>query len=365
MKQPNSPQQASVNIPAKTVNMPESFHARRGFLQFFTAAVLSGALFNELCAMAEDEVKRPLTVEEKDHLKKVEELINEKWEVQNEMYGEIATVGFQEYYESRPDKEKAFFTPEQIAAGLGACECCSDEGNRHYRNKETDCDMLLKRVPGSGILRAFDREDQNPFADDFITEIAQECIDDGVTVFTGHHLCGAFKEVYNNWLKKQGMPPAKQAELDKKCQEWTELVVKRMKELAPEKADSIKADFIEKLDRPEEIHVARCLYLTDLDEFNAGYDGLPQGFVERTGKKDDLSKVLNHADILRKIAFDKAHAFGGKFSTKASEQFVICCVTDDPKRLKILIEKAKATVAGLDKDAQKKIRVEGLLQTAA
>lgn len=309
------------------------------------------------------------SMDDNDHHTEAElqKLMNQHWEKQNAMYAKIAEkgVGFQGYYNALLNKEKAFFTPEEIDAGHGKCECCSDEGIRHYDPKKSAHDMMLVRTPGSGILQVLDTDDQDPFADNCIKDTAKEALAAGVTVFTAHAGCGAFKAVYNNWLKKQGMPEASSEELDKRATLWAQLVVAKMRDLVPEKADSITADFIATLERPSSIHIARCLYLTDLDEFNAGFDGLPQGFVERTGRAENLKDILDHADVLRKIAFDPHHGFGTKFTFEKAEQFVMCCVTDTPERLAILITKAEEAVHALDQDVCGKIRVEGLLKNAA
>lgn len=291
-------------------------------------------------------------------------LIEKHWHDQDAVYEKIAEAGMQKYYNDLPNKEKVFFTPEEIEAGHGKCSCCSDEGNRKYVNGG-DHPMLLIRTPGSGILQALDLVDKNPFDPKFIEQTAQELLDTGVTVQTAHAGCGAAKAVLKAWLVEKGkMQEAEhltQSDVDAFAKEWAMTVARKMKELSPDRTSDIRSDFIAQLDRPKEIHRARILYLTDDDAFNANYEGLPQGFVERTGGKDDLKDVLDHVDILRSIAFDEGHGFGTKFGEKAPEQFVICCVARNEQRLKKLKDDAGAKVRSLAPDVAKRVRIDGFL----
>jgi hypothetical protein len=336
-------------------------------------------LMQSVVAAAEKEQGRHLTAEE------VRALIEKEWNAQNATFETISRDGMQKYYDSRPDKKDAFFTVEQIKKGNGACACCSDEGCRKYTNG-TGEKMKLIRTPGSGILDAIDLKDKDPFNAAFIDKNARAALMRGATVFSYHENCGAAKGVFEAriaWLKENGKAKeaaALEAEgplaFNKR---WAEEVTARMREIAAElklpHATRIKTGFISKemMDRPPEIHRARILYVTDDDEFDASYKGLPQGFVEGTGGPEgDLKTVLSHVDILRRIGFSEDHGFGTKFSEKPSEQFVICCMAQSQERLDVIMAHARQQVATLTdklegealeqaKAVQKKIRIDGFV----
>lgn len=299
--------------------------------------------------------------------KNIQRLIDDSWESQDEVYSAISVLGFQRYYNKLPDKKMAFFSPEDVATAE-RCSCCSDEGNTQVLSAKGKKEILI-RTPGSGILQALDVPGKNPFDPDFINKVAQEAVDNGVTHFTAHSGCGAAKAVLIAWLMEQGdsdkIASLTQKDIDDFADEWARAVTKKMKELDPKRAEIIHEDLLKNLDRPTEIHVARCLYLTDVDEFDASYRGLPQGFVERTGEKEDLHDVLNHVDVLRSIAFDEEHGFGKKFGIAAQEQFVICCIARTSARLEKLKTDAKKKVQSLPPEIAKKIRIDGFLALAA
>lgn len=352
-------------------NKGQIMDAMRGsklaLLGAFTAASVNGTLTKGYEEQENARTHTEKMADHQDHHLSPERkaLIQKHWHDQDAVYEKISKMGMQKYYDALPDKERAFFTAVEIAAGKGKCSCCSDEGKTEYDNAEGR-PMLLIRTPGSGILHALDRDDKNPFDPEFVDQSARELLEADVTVHTGHAGCGAAKAALKAWLFAQGntgeAEHLTQNQVDAFAQKWAVAVTKKMQELAPEKAGAIRADFIVKLDRPKEIHRARILYLTDDDTFNAKYRGLPQGFVERTGGKKDLGKVLDHADILRQIAFDPSHGFGTKFEEEPSRQFVICCIAKDDPRLAELMEKTKDSAKKLPPDVQKKVRVEGFVR---
>src|SRR3989344_5529812 len=71
---------------------------------------------------------------EEDLPPELQALREKYWFDQQPMYEKIAEQGIQKFYDSLPDKEKAFFTPEQIEAGHGICACCSDGRIQSYQN---------------------------------------------------------------------------------------------------------------------------------------------------------------------------------------------------------------------------------------
>jgi len=313
-----------------------------------------------------------------EHLSpELKNLIKERWHAQDTMFQEITKGGFQTFYEHLGEGKKNVFLPKE-AAKVGTCACCSDEGNRKYTSTSGE-KMKLVRTPGSGILRVLDNDCKgpggklSPFSRTCIDAVAREALASGVTVFTGHAGCGAAKAVFIAWREDQGMSReeaanVKSEEVDAFASKWAMHVTMRMQEITRTEGrvspQSIRTDFIRKLDRPKEIHVARCLYLTDTDDFDASYQGLPQGFVERTGGKDNLDNVLSHVEILRRIAFDDVHAFGIMFSEKPEEQFVICCVAESEARLKLLKDHAEKQIARIEpEEMRKKVRVDGFVRT--
>lgn len=349
----------------ETAENLESLHMdRRGFLKLTAlAALLTGANGRPVTA---DEVKAALEEHPDLH-----ELIEKSWEAQNATYEKIAQVGMQQFYEDLADKDEAFFDRKERLEAHGMCVCCSDEGNRKY--SKNGHNMRLMRTPGSGMLHAVSRADKDPFAPDFIDSTATELEEEGVTVVTGHAGCGAAKAVWKERMKQlqsEGKTSeAKQLEdkgPDAFAKEWASAVASKIREKAQNlgvpHANEIKSDFITKLDRPAEIHVARAIYVTDTNDLDASYKGLPQGFVEYTGKTR-LETILAHVDVLRSIAFDPDHAFGTKFSEKLEEQFLICCVTEEtPEKLNILKAHAANAVKSLPADVQKKIRIDGFVR---
>lgn len=352
--------------PEETPHIESVSVNRRGFLKLSAiAALLTGANGRPVTA---DEVKKILEGRENHDL---HELIEKSWEVQNSAYEKIAEIGMQKFYENLPDKDEAFFDRKERLEAHGMCACCSDEGNRKYSKNGRN--MRLMRTPGSGMLHAVSRDDKDPFAPDFIDALAEELEVEGVTVVTGHAGCGAAKAVWKERIKQlraeDKMAEAEQLEKkgsDAFASEWADAVASKVKEkaqaLGVAHANEIKSDFIKKLDRPEQIHVARAIYVTDTNDLDASYEGLPQGFVEYTGKAP-LKTVLAHVDVLRNIAFDPDHAFGTKFSEKPEEQFLICCVTEEtPEKLNILKAHAAQAVKGLPADVQRKIRIDGFVR---
>ncbi len=297
-------------------------------------------------------------------------LRRESWESQNEIYEQIARLGMQKFYDglSEQDKVTVFFTPEEVEAGHGRCACCSDEGNRRYRLKDETHDMMLIRTPGSGILLALDTEDKDPFAPAFLQSTAQDALNAQVTVFTGHKGCGAAKAVFNThikYLREKG----RVAEAEKLEQEgsdafakrWADAVADMMRRLAtPESAPHIQSDFITKLDRPAEIHVARSIYLTEEDRFNAANTALPQGFVEHVDP-NKLTVTLSHADILRSIAFDKEHGFGQEFTDKKSERFFMISIAHTQEELRMLMLRSYQARDEMPKVDRDRVQIEGFV----
>lgn len=303
---------------------------------------------------------------------KIHALIDEYWEKQNPVFDKIHELGgMQQYFDSLEDHDEAFMTQQEIDEG-GACSCCSDEGNTKVENTEGR-KMQLLRSPGSGILDATDLPDCDAFSRDFITSTARAAVDAGVTVFSSHKGCGAAKAVFDARIQclraQEKLGEARELEekgVDAFAQEWTKAVVKEMrlyaKELKLSTSENMRDTFIEKLHRPE-IHIARIIYVTDMDEFDSSYEGLPQGFVERTGGTD-LSKVLRHVEVLRRIGFNDEHGFGTKFSEKPGSQFIICCVAHSRNRFDVLRAHARQQVEKLPADVQRKIRIDGFIAPA-
>lgn len=284
-----------------------------------------------------------------DH--ELETLINQEWDRQQHYFDGIKKLGMQAYYAGLPDKEKAFFTKEEMKKGW--CACCSDEGNRRFLGGKDHAEKLpLVRTPGSWILKALDPKYSGPFDPKCIEDVAKEAKEAGITVFTGHAGCGAAKAVLIAWKKQQGEkdPKVTPEEVDAFAKKWAEAVAEQL---------HVQPEFITKLQRPEKIHVARCLYITDIKEFDASYEGLPQGFVLNIGKEDNLAKVMDHGDILRNIAYDKGHGFGNKFGTRPEEQFVVICIAKDAKRLGELTAAAKKKMESLPPAIAKTVRVDG------
>lgn len=298
------------------------------------------------------------------------EAMDKAWNSQNDIYKEISDLGMQSLYRKRADRNKAFLSPEEIKKGGGKCVCCSDEGCRAYRSKGASADMLQERLPGSGVLGALNIDSKDPFDPGFITMVARHHLSQKITVVTSHEGCGAFTAVYNNWLKVTGKPQAEDEEVNAKAAEWAERVASKMNELKklepkniPPDYPDVAADFIslKKMDRPAEFHDARILYITDIEEFNASYKGLPKGFVLMTERTENLQSVIGDANVLRGIAFGK-HGFGKKFTDKKGEQFVLCFVTDREDRLTKLFTAGMEYVRGLPEDLKGRIKVETLLR---
>lgn len=309
---------------------------------------------------------------EDGHSPELDRLKETEFHKQDTMYKEIAAIGIQRYYDSRPNKEKAFFTEQEVKEGNGACACCSDDGNTEYTNAETGKKMLLIRTPGSWILDALNRADKNPFAPEFVDQVADEALAANVRIFTGHAGCGAGKAVLVARLHVLGkikdpknitkeveemyLTPAK---IDAYTHAFAQAVTKHMQVKAPER--DIQSDFIRKLNRPP-FHVGRSLWLTDIDEFDASYPELPQGYVERTGGKENVSGAIKHAEVLESIAFDEKNSVGKMFSTNREEQFVLFTIAETQGRFDLLMQRAEKSRDELEKSTREKTRVEGLLR---
>ena len=313
-----------------------------------------------------------MTTNEHQIRSELQALIDKHWASQDTMYAEISRMGFQKYFDSLPNKEQAFFTSTYVRSHE-KCACCSDEGNTRVIGKNHENEVLI-RTPGSGILQSVHERDKDPFGDAFIERTAREALQAGVRHFTAHSGCGAAKKSLIEWLAAQGKiaNPKKvimeeegqylqPAQIDAFADEWAKAVTKKMQEIDPDHAKDIHEDMLKNLDRPA-IHIARCLYLTDIDELDSSFKGLPQGFVERTGGKENLKDVLDHIDTLTGIAFGP-DGFGGKFSPKPEEQFVICCIARTPERLQKLKEDMQKKVDSLKEEEDRKcIRIDGFVR---
>jgi len=343
--------------------------SRRKWLFDAIAFVGGAAAVKTLLAKNADADEHHLT-------KELEALIDREWHGEkdiNDIYFElIALHGMQKFYESRAHPEAAFMSAKQIAAGKGICACCSDEGNTEFCN-ENGIKMMQARSPGAGILDAIDREDKDPFAPEFLEKKVRRLLDAGITVVTSHRLCGAAKMVFGEriqWLcendEKQEADNIEKEGAEAYGQRWANTVATLMRQIGTAEGiayvQEIRSAHIKKLNRPDEIHVARIIYVTDDNAFDSSNMEFPKGFVEQTGG-EDLSTVLRHVDILRRIGFDNEHGFGTKFSEKPSEQFVICCVANEPHRLEAIMAHARKQVSTLEpKEVRKKIRVEGFVR---
>jgi|GEM_PF-5363804 len=291
------------------------------------------------------------------------------WEAQDPMYEKIAEGGMQKYFDNLPDKDKAFFSGEELHQMEGMCSCCSDERITQYTGKDSDKKMQLLRTPGSGMLLAMNRADKNPYAKEFIESTAKEQLELGVTVFTAHLGCGAAKAVFNArilFLRMQGdKAQADALEMrgpDAWAHDWANAVADRMRAMAQELGvkhmGKIRADFIEQKDFKGP-HFGRGLaMLLGKDNYNAAYRGVPQWYVEHMGS--NLESDIDHANVLRQIAFDHHHSVGEFFNEEPKNQFLLVPIAATRAQINIVVahaEKRRKTL-GTDKD---KVRVDPIL----
>lgn len=342
---------------------PDHALTRRNFL---TATV--GAMATVLGC--HDSTLSPMSHTEHHLSPEQAELLEQYWAADQQAFDEIAEIGFQEYVKKHNLAQKHLvFTPAE-AETMEVAFCCSDEGIE-------DHDHILVRTPGSLMIQAKDREDKNPLAPDFVDWVAKEALGQDATLFKGHTRCGAGREILKGWLHAQRKikdPPTKGEQekylswdqVDAFVQAFTDLVVRRMQELAGGKADRISGGFIEKLTRPSSLHPGRCLYLTNVKNFDSTCPGLPRGYVETILHIDNLTDALDHIEVLSDIALGD-HGVGSKVTEEPSKQFVICCIAETQEELHLLKKDAQVKIDALRAKrpaVAKKLRIDGFALTA-
>jgi len=285
------------------------------------------------------------------------------WEAQQETCDAIAKQGLQRYVSSLSleDQQAMFYSQECVEN----CRCvaCADERIRTPDLHETQ-PVALIRVAGSWILEASQEPGANPLAPSFVRKIATRARAQGIKIFTGHYRCGAAKLAFIAYLEANGRGNEVMDITDDKVkdfnQQFVNAVVAEMKTQAEEnEREEIRADFIDKLDGPEDFHPGRAIVIDETGTYDSSNSSLPVAFVE-TIVDGNIVRTLGDVDVLISKITMSDHGWNKKFTEKPSEQLLVLCVAKSEASLKTILDKARAFVAS--KPWAKQVRVEGMVR---
>ena len=145
-----------------------------------------------------------------------------------------------------------------------------------------------------------------------------------VTAVSWHTFCGAVKL----HLQGEGTSDITATMVDHEA-----------KQFAEEVAAALGVECVEEnLSRPEDLHVARCLYYDGTGQFDqTGISELPSGFALSRKFENDVEKAKWQAEVACDIAFDEHHGFGQLF-TGRTPFLLIAVAEDEEQERKLVVE---------------------------